>query len=376
MVRENEIFAATLIYIFNLFIYWVYDLTLEPDFSCCMRKHLNFHNSPSVTKIWWLLQNCDKAVIADFAAMVAKAATEPSSDSPVATSAPESPTSQNTSQSLPNLKVQTSSNVTDTNSQSNTGPPTPTQSLPGAFSPNSQSLPTSSNPAQLESCPVKVESKPLQPLIKEFQPRGADKPVVVTEELQSQTSSPATLANKDKIPTQTTPAARVPAPEVEVKSTILPPQVTSQTQIPSTSPSSNIPDLPLPSATVLGANPVPAKEPFPNLVNKNKSSSPPRRKSQNPPPSNAITIPEMPPLHKEPKEQKERKVNEKNVSSRGTTPTPVHNLPEQIHPKTNGETGDKPETETLPKNEAPQKTSDGGEFFPLFILNYSTFPQI
>ena len=301
--------------------------------------------------------------------MVAKAAAnDQSSDSSVATSAPESPTSQNASQSLPNLKVQTNSN-TDTNSQSNTGPPSPTQNLPGAFTPNSQSLATSSNPAQLDSCPVKVESKPLQPSIKEFQPRGTDKTVVVTEELQSQTSSAASLSNKDKIPTQT-PAAAVPASDVEVKSTILP-QVTSQTQVPSTTPSSNIPDLPLPSAAALGANPVPTKDPFPNLVNKNKSSSPPRRKSQNPPP-NAITIPEMPPLHKESKEQKERKANEKNNSSRGTTPTPAHNQPEHIHQKTNGETGDKTETETLPKNDAPQKTSDG-EFVQMFIINYFTF---
>ena len=293
-------------------------------------------------------------IAADFAAMVAKVAAESSSDSPVATSALETPTPQNASQSLPNLKIQTNSN-TDTNSQCSTGPPTPIQNIPGGFTPNSQSLGTSNNAAQLDSCPIKVESKPLQPCIKEFQPRGTDVKSVVTEELQSQLSSTPTVANKDNnIPTQS-PAAGVPVSEVETKSTSLP-----QTQAPiSSAPITNIPDVPVPSVTALGINPVPAKDPFPNLVNKTASSSPPRRKNQNQPhPPNAITINEIPPLNKESKDHKEKKANEKNIGSRGTTSTPVHQT-EHIHQKTNGEAGDKPETETLPKTEAPQKTSDG-----------------
>lgn len=311
--------------------------------------------------------------------MVAKAATESSSDSPVASSAPESPSSQITSQSLSNLKVQTNST---TNSQSNTGPPTPTQTIPVALTSHSQSLGTSSNAAQLESCPVKVDSKPLQPSIKEFQPRGIDvKPVTPATEqfnVQMNSSAAATITNKDnKIPTQP-PGVSVPVPatatDVELKNTNLPQQASSQTPIPSsTTPSSNNPDVLLPSATAVGQNnPVPAKDPFPNLVNKNKSSSPPRWKNQNIP-SNAITIPEMPPLVKESKEHKERKVNEKNASSRGTTPTPAHNQPEHIHQKTNGETSDKSETETLPKNETQQKTSEG-EFrlFSLFALFFKS----
>ncbi|XP_051166301.1 eukaryotic translation initiation factor 4 gamma 3-like isoform X2 [Leptopilina boulardi] len=329
------------------------------------------------------MQNCDKAVIADFAAMVAKAATESSSDSPVASSAPESPSSQITSQSLSNLKVQTNST---TNSQSNTGPPTPTQqTLPGALTSHSQSLGTSSNAAQLESCPVKVDSKPLQPLIKEFQPRGIDTMKIVTtpvaEQFHVQTNSSATavsssvttaaavatttITNKDnnKIPTQPpgVSVVNVPASEVELKNTNLP----QATPIPSSTSSSNNPDVLIPSTTAVGANnnnPVPTKDPFPNLVNKNKSSSSPpsRRKYQNPNiPPNAITIPEMPPLIKESKEQRERKANEKNANSRGTTPTPVHNQPEHFHQKTNGETSDKSEIETLPKNETQQKTLDG-----------------
>lgn len=216
--------------------------------------------------------------------MVAKAATESSSDSPVASSAPESPNSQIASQSLSNLKVQTNST---TNSQSNTGPPTPTQTLPGALTSPSQSLGTSSNAAQLESCPVKVDSKPLQPSIKEFQPRGGSDVKIVTttpvvaEQLHVQLNSTATITNKDnKIPTQP-PGVSVPVVmpvnEIELKNnnnTATLPQATvavaaaataaattTQTSIQSSTTSSNTSDVLIPSSTAVGANnPVPAKD--------------------------------------------------------------------------------------------------------------------
>ncbi|XP_076181960.1 eukaryotic translation initiation factor 4 gamma isoform X3 [Ptiloglossa arizonensis] len=290
-------------------------------------------------------QNNDPEVQADFAARVAKVATEESSsDSTVPTSVPNTPTTQNVTQSLSNS--QTNSN-NDVNSQCSTSSPTSNTSNITALC--SQSLGTPSTVAQVDSSAVKMESKPLQIPLKEFQPRGEIKNVVIEEP----PSAVPRNVNKDDISAQ---LSVMTVTEVEVKSTSTSPTVT-QVPVPLvTTPSTNVPEVPKPSVTAPSANPVPAREPFPNLSSKNSSSSPPRRKSQTHTHNQPTATME---LHPNAKEQKEKKTREKSLSSRGTTPTPAHNQADH-HPKANGDaTGDKPESESARNEVQQQKTSDG-----------------
>lgn len=359
-------------------------------------------------------------MIADFAARVAKAATE-ESDS-VSTSASETApnTTQTTAQtSLSNVQTNSSN---DTNSQCNTGPPTPTQkTIAGAGASNiastinSQSLGTCSNSApQVDANATKTESKALQLPIKEFQPRSETKTVTI-EESSPVVSPMVAVATKDTVSVQltsatnseiasatatatveiesevagtgtTTSATSAPAVPANVAATAaIATAATAATtatgavagtgfapeaaksvnvasnviQSPITPYWSNIAqELPKPSATASN-NPVPTREPFPNLSAKTSSNSPPRRKpnAANEPPSNT-------------KEQKERKTREKSLGSRGATPTPVHNqAADHHHQKTNGDAaGDKAEAEVLPRNEIQQKPSDGEYKHCLFLI--------
>ncbi|KAK9303150.1 hypothetical protein QLX08_005097 [Tetragonisca angustula] len=161
-----------------------------------------------------------------------------------------------------------------------------------------------------------------------------------------------------------TPQPQLPAmivSEVEVKNMCATPIIT-QTSVPIvTAPSTNAPEIPKPSTTAPSANPVPAREPFPNLFNKNSSNSPPRRKSQTythnqqPAASAVVSTTEIP---SSAKEQKEKKTREKSLSSRGTTPTPAHNQTDH-HLKTNGDiTVEKLDSEST-RTDIQQKSSDG-----------------
>ncbi|XP_043800132.1 eukaryotic translation initiation factor 4 gamma 3-like isoform X6 [Apis laboriosa] len=163
-----------------------------------------------------------------------------------------------------------------------------------------------------------------------------------------------------------TPQPQLPVTEVEVKNTSATPIIT-QTSIPIvTIPSTNVPEVPKPSTTAPSVNPVPARDPFPNfpnLSNKNSSSSPPRRKSQththNQPVATAAVSTGATELPSSAKEQKEKKAREKSLNSRGTTPTPTHNQTDH-HLKANGDaTGDKPESEPVRSEVQQQKSSDG-----------------
>ncbi|XP_016915134.2 eukaryotic translation initiation factor 4 gamma 3 isoform X4 [Apis cerana] len=296
-------------------------------------------------------QNNDAEVQADFAARVAKTlakvVTEESSDSTVPTCVPNTSTTQNVTQSLSNSQT---NSTNDVNSQCNTS--STTQNIPNVATICSQSLGTTSNVSQIDSCIMKMESKQLQIPAKEFQPRSESKSVVIEE-------PPLTISrnvNKDDI------SAQLPVTEVEVKNTSATPIIT-QTSIPIvTIPSTNVPEVPKPSTTAPSVNPVPARDPFPNLSNKNSSSSPPRRKSQththNQPVATAAVSTGATELPSSAKEQKEKKAREKSLNSRGTTPTPTHNQTDH-HLKTNGDaTGDKPESEPV-RSEQQQKSSDG-----------------
>ncbi|CAL7944670.1 unnamed protein product [Xylocopa violacea] len=298
-------------------------------------------------------QNNDAEVQADFAARVAKVATEESnSDSTVPTCVSNTTATQNVTQSLSNSQT---NSTNDVNSQCNTSSPS-TQNVSNVTVLCSQSLGIPSNVTQIDSCAVKTESKPLQIPLKEFQPRSELKNVVIEEP----PPAAARNVNKDDI------SAQLPAATItdEVKSTSATPTVT-QTPIPVvTIPSTNVPEVPKPSATAPpSANPVPAREPFPNLSNKNSSNSPPRRKSQTHTHNQSVATAAAPTavteLPSSAKEQKEKKTREKSLSSRGTTPTPAHNQTDH-HLKANGDvTADKPETEPVRTEVQQQKSSDG-----------------
>lgn len=340
-------------------------------------------------------QNNGAEVIADFAARVAKAATE-ESDSGSTVSANASDTTANTSQTataqslLSNVQNNSSNGA---NSQYNASSTSSTQNVAGGVvsAINSQSLGT--NKAQVDSTVSKTESKPLQLPVKEFQPRSEVKNTTIEE---SSTVVPAVVAvaSKDTVPASTANAGTVtataaattatttitataetqpeavgsgPGPimssEVAKSSSNASPNVT-QTAV--TTSHWNVPnvnvgqDIAKPSAIAPAANPVPAREPFPNQSAKNTSSSPPRRKSQNHAHSQPNAT-ELPSSAKEPKG--DRKTREKSLSSRGgatASSTPVHNQQtEHHHQKANGDAvGQKAETETLPRNEVQQKPAD------------------
>lgn len=317
-------------------------------------------------------------MIADFAARVAKAATEGSDT--VSTSASE--TAPNTIQTAAQTSlsnIQTNS-TNDANSQCSSSPPM-TKNIAGAGAGktvptiNSQSLGTCSNATQIDPTATKPESKTLQLPLKEFQPRSEIKSATI-EESSSVVSSVVAVTNKDTVSVQLT------APTANTEITAVTATVTTETEgseaagitgavaIAETTKhlnaSSNVvqasvtpywtnvttQEIPKPSATASSANPVPTREPFPNL-SKTSSNSPPRRKP------NATELPSNT------KEQKERKTREKSLGSRGATPTPVHNqATDHHHQKTNGDAaGDKMEAELMhSRNEIPQKPSDG-EFY-------------
>lgn len=354
-------------------------------------------------------------MIADFAARVAKAATE-ESDSGSTVSANASDTTANTSQTataqslLSNVQNNSSNGA---NSQYNASSTSSTQNVAGGVvsAINSQSLGTN-NKAQVDSTVSKTESKPLQLPVKEFQPRSEVKNTTIEE---SSTVVPAVVAvaSKDTVPASTANAGTVtataaattatttitataetqpeavgsgPGPimssEVAKSSSNASPNVT-QTAVTTSHwsvPNVNVgQDIAKPSAIAPAANPVPAREPFPNQSAKNTSSSPPRRKSQNHAHSQPNAT-ELPSSAKEPKG--DRKTREKSLSSRGgatASSTPVHNQQtEHHHQKANGDAvGQKAETETtLPRNEVQQKPADSEYsmqiiLYPLFIHTHT-----
>ncbi|XP_046742557.1 eukaryotic translation initiation factor 4 gamma 3-like isoform X2 [Diprion similis] len=278
-------------------------------------------------------QNCGMEMIADFAARVAKAANDESdSGSPAPSSAPETPTSQNTPPILPNL-VQPNPEI-DNNSQCNTGPPTPTQSIPNVPTPSSQSLVSSNTTVQIDLCPVKPkEHKPLQLPVREFQPRNEIKilpeepqpiPVVINQEIIS-----SQLPVPVPIPEPEPPVAFVPPPSIPEASNIS--ATVQSSSIIATEAVSN-------TATAPNSNSVPSKEEFPTLDPKISTNSPARRKSHNQGHSQTVAHPVSEASPPVPKEQKERKLSERNLNSRGTTPTPVQNQSDHHHPKPNGDT--------------------------------------
>ncbi|KAL6260894.1 hypothetical protein P5V15_008422 [Pogonomyrmex californicus] len=345
-------------------------------------------------------QNNGAEVIADFAARVAKAATEESDT--VSTSASETASNiiQTTAQtSLSNVQI---NSANETISQYSNSSPMPSKNIASAGAGktvptiNSQSLGACSNAAQIDSSATKTESKALQLPVKEFQPRNEIKSVTI-EESSPVVPGVVAVANKDTVSVQLT------APIANTETTAVTATVTTETepevvgtigtvaatgigtgsgtstgtgtgigigvgsgsgpeatkslnassnvvQTPVTPYWSNVTqEVPKPSAIASSTNAVPTKEPFPNL-SKTSSNSPPRRKP------NATELPSNT------KEQKERKTREKSLGSRGATPTPVHNqATDHHHQKTNGDAaGDKTETEVVhPRNEIQQKSSDG-----------------
>ncbi|XP_017890862.1 eukaryotic translation initiation factor 4 gamma 3-like isoform X3 [Ceratina calcarata] len=329
-------------------------------------------------------QNNNAEVQADFAARVAKTLVknttdESGSDSTVVTTCVQNTTSttQNVTQSLSHS--QTNSTNDASNNQCNSGS-SATQNLPNVTALCSQSLGSTvaSNAAQTtDSCTVKTESKPLQIPVKEFQPRSETKSVVVEE--PAPLPAPARNVNKDDISAQLSTVTVVP--EVDPMKGISTTPAVTQMPVPVVStPSTNVPEVPKPSATAPSANPVPAREPFPNLSSKNSSSSPPRRKSQThahnqpaaaaPPVAAATaTVTTTPPATTElppsAKEQKEKKTREKSLSSRGTTPTPAHNqTADHHHFKANGDVNAEKQEPEPPRTEVQQqqqqqKSSDG-----------------
>ncbi|XP_066598673.1 eukaryotic translation initiation factor 4 gamma 3-like isoform X2 [Prorops nasuta] len=355
-------------------------------------------------------QNNGAEVVADFAARVMKAATEESdtsTGSPVpANTSDNAAIAQNATQTLSN--VQTNSN-NDTSNRSNTETSASTSSTSTQNIANVASVyhiaNTISNVAQIDSSrsTVKTDSKPLQLPAKEFQPRTEIKTVLFEE-----TPQPAVpIVNKDNIPAQTASSAMVsqnaavigalatPVPaaiatETETKNSISSSGGSSasvtQTSSPFTAvPTSNVPEVPKPSVTAPSANPVPAREPFPNLYK--TTSPPPRRKSQThahvqqqpqqqqqqQQASNIATESQQPQQQQQQQQapasttkdsNKDRKTREKSLNSRGATPTPTptasHNLPDH-HQKPNGDVlSDKPEpADAPPRNEIQPKPLDG-----------------
>lgn len=276
---------------------------------------------------------------------------------------------------------------------------------------NSQSLGTCSNATQIDSNATKTESKALQLPVKEFQPRSEIKSVTI-EESSPVVSSVIAVANKDTVSVQltaptantetttTTTAVTTATVTAEAESdaagvtgavaaaaaavvvvtavgvgTGPGPEVTKHlnassnvVQTPVAPYWSNVTqEIPKPSATASSVNPVPTREPFPNL-SKTSSNSPPRRKLNT---NDSCT-----------KEPKERKTREKSLGSRGATPTPVHNqAADHHHQKTNGDAaGDKTEAEVvLPRNEIQQKPSDGecsDSFFPFPERVFESTPYL
>lgn len=343
-------------------------------------------------------------MIADFAARVAKAATEGSDTVSTSASETASNTIQTTAQtSLSNIQT---NSANDANSQCSSSPPMTIKNIAGAGAGktvptiSSQSLGTCSNAMQIDPNATKTESKALQLPVKEFQPRSEIKSVTI-EESSPVVSSVVAVTNKDTVSVQltaptieTTVATATATTESESEATGAPGVVAAAivgvgigsgtgivsgpeaTKSLNTSPIVIQPSPPIaqhwnnmsqeiipkiiPSATASSTNPVPTREPFPNL-SKNSSNSPPRRKP------NATELPSNT------KEQKERKTREKSLGSQGATPTPVHNqAADHHHQKTNGDAaGDKMETEVVhPRNEIQQKSSDGEccDLFPRGIF--------
>lgn len=334
-------------------------------------------------------------MIADFAARVAKAATEESDSGSTVSASVSDTTTANTSQttttqSLSNVQNNSSNGA---NSQYNASLPSSTQNVAGGVvsAINSQSLGTS-NKAQVDSTVTKTESKPLQLPVKEFQPRSEIKNTTIEE---SSAVVPAVVAvvSKDIVPASSTNAGTVTATAVATTTTTITAAAETQPEAVGSGPGSimssevakssanaspnvtqtaavasshwSVPnvnvgqDIAKPSATASSTNPVPVREPFPNLSAKNTSNSPPRRKSQN----HAHSQPNATELSSSAKEQKgDRKTREKSLSSRGgaASSTPVHNQQtDHHHQKANGDAvGQKVETENLPRNEVQQKPTD------------------
>lgn len=302
-------------------------------------------------------------MIADFAARVAKAATEESdSGSPASASTPETPTSQNPPQTLTNIKIPMNPDI-DNNSQCNTGPPTPTQSIPCIQSLSNQSLVSSNNALQPELCSIKPkEHKPLQLPVKEFQPRNEIKilpeepqpiPVVINQEIISpQLTIPVVTPS---VPEPETPVASVPPPSIPRVASI-PVPVSIPVTISNPSPAAV--EVTAKPIVAPNSNPVPFKEEFPTLESKVSSNSPARRKSHNQGQSQAAVNAASDAPSALPKEPKERKLSERNLNSRGTTPTPVQNQADHHNPKPNGdmigEKIDKHDPEPISKNDHQQ----------------------
>ncbi|XP_012530181.1 eukaryotic translation initiation factor 4 gamma 3 isoform X2 [Monomorium pharaonis] len=360
-------------------------------------------------------QNNGAEVIADFAARVAKAATEGSDTVSMSASETTLNTMQTTAQtSLSNIQTNSSNDV---NSPCSSSPPM-TKTIAGAGAGagtgtgtgTGKTVPTISSQSSLGACSnattqvdpnaskteSKAELKALQLPVKEFQPRNEIKSGVTIEESSPVVSSPViAVANKDTVSVQLTAsttnietsavtavmmtaetegseaagATGAPVPGVGVETgtgigTGLGPEGTKHLnassnviQTPVTTPywSNVTQEIPKPSATASSVNPIPIREPFPNL-SKTSSNSPPRRKP------NATELPSNT------KEQKERKTREKSLGSRGATPTPVYSQATAStadhHQKTNGDAaGDKmvmeAEMVVQPRNEIQQKPSDG-----------------
>lgn len=293
-------------------------------------------------------QNNGAEVIADFAARVAKAATEGSDT--VSTSASETaPNPIQTTAQTSNIQ----NNSNDANSQCSSSPPV-TKNIAGAGAGktvptiSSQSLGACSNATQIDSSAPKTESKALQLPVKEFQPRSEIKSVTIEESSPVVVPSVVPVANKDTVSVQfAAPTANTETAAVTATVTA---EIESSEAAVGTAGAVAAIDVPKqPSATASSANPVPTREPFPNLASKTSSNSPPRRKP---------IATELPSNTKE----KERKTREKSLGSRGATPTPVHNqTADHHHQKTNGDAaGEKTEAEVVhPRNEIQQKPSDG-----------------
>ncbi|XP_018310544.1 eukaryotic translation initiation factor 4 gamma isoform X4 [Mycetomoellerius zeteki] len=260
-------------------------------------------------------QNNGAEVIADFAARVAKAATEGSET--VSTSASEAApnTIQTTAQtSLSNIHT---NSANDTNSRCSSSPPM-AKNIAGAGASKTLTVPT-----------VNTETTAVT--------------ATVMAETESETVGTIGVVAAAGVGTASGTGSEV-AKHLNASSNVIQTQATPYW--------SNVTqEIPKPSATASSANPVPTREPFPNLASKTSSNSPPRRKP------NATELPSNT------KEQKERKTREKSLGSRGATPTPVvHNqAADHHHQKTNGDAaGDKTEAEVVhPRNEIQQKPSDG-----------------
>ncbi|XP_046742564.1 eukaryotic translation initiation factor 4 gamma 3-like isoform X8 [Diprion similis] len=133
----------------------------------------------------------------------------------------------------------------------------------------------------------------------------------------------------------------VPIPEPEPPVAFVPPpSIPEASNISATVQSSSIiaTEAVSNTATAPNSNSVPSKEEFPTLDPKISTNSPARRKSHNQGHSQTVAHPVSEASPPVPKEQKERKLSERNLNSRGTTPTPVQNQSDHHHPKPNGDT--------------------------------------